>query len=118
MTVNIEYLREWVGRTEEQSDTVTDVPIAGLAATLDRPELSPSKQKNIPLAAHWLYFLPKYFQSEIGNDGHKIRGEFLPPIELPRRMWAGGRLEFGKPLFLGVCGFLYVFCAEGILSLL
>lgn len=95
MSLNIEYLKKWIGRQEEKTDLVTEFPIAGLLALLNRPQ--PDFADNlikIPLASHWLYFLPRYSQFEIGADGHKIKGEFLPPVELPRRMWAGGRLEF------------------------
>jgi 3-methylfumaryl-CoA hydratase len=50
---------------------------------------------------HWLYFLPLARQSEIGPDGHPRRGGFLPPVPLPRRMWAGSQFEFRTPLRLG-----------------
>jgi 3-methylfumaryl-CoA hydratase len=50
---------------------------------------------------HWLYFLPSHRQSEIGADGHAKRGGFLPPVPLPRRMWAGGRFEFRAPVRVG-----------------
>lgn len=86
--------RQWVGRTEQRSDLVTAAPLAGLAATLDRAEDEPLPGAEIPCLAHWLYFLPVVPQSEIGADGHPKRGGFLPPVPLPRRMWAGGRLEF------------------------
>jgi 3-methylfumaryl-CoA hydratase len=55
----------------------------------------------LPELWHWLYFLPHARQSEIGPDGHPKRGGFLPPVPLPRRMWAGGRLEWIKPLVVG-----------------
>jgi 3-methylfumaryl-CoA hydratase len=51
--------------------------------------------------AHWLYFLPSYRQSEAAPDGHLAHGAFLPPLSLPRRMWAGSRLEFLRPLRVG-----------------
>jgi 3-methylfumaryl-CoA hydratase len=51
---------------------------------------------------HWLYFLPQAPQSQIGPDGHPLRGGFLPPVPLPRRMWAGGRLQWqSNPLRVG-----------------
>lgn len=55
----------------------------------------------MPPLWHWLYFLPVHRQSEIGQDGHAKRGGFLPPVPLPRRMWAGGRLQFLRPLQVG-----------------
>ena len=56
----------------------------------------------MPPLWHWLYFLPLARQREIGPDGHPQRGGFLPPVPLPRRMWAGGRLQFDRsPLRVG-----------------
>jgi 3-methylfumaryl-CoA hydratase len=93
--------RGWVGRTERRTDLVTAAPLHALAATLDHdePELLPGA--DIPLLAHWLYFLPATLAREIGPDGHARRGGFLPPVPLPRRMWAGGRLDFHHPLQVG-----------------
>ena len=91
----------WLGRTEERRDTVTATPVAALAATLDRDDPAPGAGTTLPPLWHWLYFLPLAKQSEIGADGHPRRGGFLPPVELPRRMWAGGRLSFLKPLRVG-----------------
>lgn len=94
---------DWVGRTEERRDTVTAAPLAGLAATLDRvdADAAPSATRPVPPLAHWLYFLPTAPQRDIGTDGHPQRGGFLPPVDLPRRMWAGGRLRFVQPLQVG-----------------
>jgi 3-methylfumaryl-CoA hydratase len=55
----------------------------------------------LPPLWHWLYFLPLHRQSEIGADGHAKRGGFLPPVPLPRRMWAGSQFEFRAPLRVG-----------------
>ena len=93
--------RTWIGRTELRTDLVTAAPLAGLAATLDRVEPEPAPGSEMPSLAHWLYFLPFAWQREIGDDGHPKRGSFLPPVPLPRRMWAGGRLEFHHPLLVG-----------------
>jgi 3-methylfumaryl-CoA hydratase len=94
-------LQAWVGRTEERHDVVTEAPIAALAATLDRDDPLPQPGDPVPPLWHWLYFLPGARQSEIGPDGHAQRGGFLPPVALPRRMWAGGRLLFHEPLRVG-----------------
>jgi len=94
-------LQAWVGRTEELHDVVTEAPIAALAATLDRDDPPPQPGEALPALWHWLYFLPRARQSEIGPDGHAQRGGFLPPVALPRRMWAGGRLLFHEPLHVG-----------------
>ena len=91
----------WVGKTETVSDIVTATPYAALSATLDRAAERPPVGTALPPLWHWLYFLPLYRQSEVGPDGHAMRGGFLPPIPLPRRMWAGSQFEFDKPLRVG-----------------
>ena len=98
---SLDPLRAWVGRTERRTDTVTAAPLAGWAATLDRADVRPVPGTPLPPLAHWLYFLPRAAQSEIGADGHPKRGGFLPPVPLPRRMWAGGRLRFEQALHVG-----------------
>ncbi|MET0364822.1 MAG: MaoC family dehydratase N-terminal domain-containing protein, partial [Sphingobium sp.] len=55
----------------------------------------------LPLLHHWLYFWDVKPPEGLGLDGHPARGGFLPPVPLPRRMWAGGRLTFLKPLIVG-----------------
>lgn len=94
-------LKEWIGRSEEVSDTATATPYAALSATFDRPAERPAIGTPLPALWHWLYFLPLHRQSEIGHDGHAKRGAFLPPVPLPRRMWAGSQFEFHKPLAIG-----------------
>ena len=91
----------WIGRSESQSDRLTLRPLAALSATLDRDEGPPREGDLLPPLAHWLYFLPVYRQCDVGPDGHAKRGGFLPPIPLPRRMWAGGRIGFEAPLRAG-----------------
>ena len=97
----IQQLQEWVGKSESLKDTVTAAPMKALSATLDRPDPVPSSGSFLPELWHWLYFLPHARQSEIGPDGHPKRGGFLPPVPRPRRMWAGSRLEWLKPIQLG-----------------
>ena len=91
----------WLGRQETSSDVVAPRPCAALAATLDRDASLPPEGMPLPPLWHWLYFLPLARRSELGEDGHARRGTFLPPVPLPRRMWAGGRLAFHAPLRVG-----------------
>jgi 3-methylfumaryl-CoA hydratase len=91
----------WIGRTETREDTITVAPLVALSALLDRDDPTPRPGDATPPLAHWLYFLPAYRQSEAGPDGHAVKGAFLPPVDLPRRMWAGSRLEFLRPLEVG-----------------
>jgi len=94
----ITHLQEWLGKTETLQDIVTAAPVRALSATLNRPDAAPIKGSFLPELWHWLYFLPCALQSEIGTDGHPKRGGFLPPVPLPRRMWAGSRVEWLAPL--------------------
>ncbi|MDD5325957.1 MAG: MaoC family dehydratase N-terminal domain-containing protein [Polaromonas sp.] len=102
-TATLVHLQSWVGKSETLSDDITAAPVRGLSATLDRDDPAPLPGSALPPLWHWLYFLPQQRQSELGPDGHAKRGGFLPPVPLPRRMWAGGRLQWlqGNPLVVG-----------------
>ena len=99
--LDLTQLKSWVGRRQEQVDVTAPGPIAKLMATLDRDDPVPVPGDPAPPLAHWLYFLSHSRNSELGSDGHDARGGFLPPIPFPRRMWAGGRIEFLQPLRVG-----------------
>lgn len=94
-------LADWVGRSETVTDTATPTPFAALSATLDWPSERPAPGTPLPSLWHWLYFLPLHRQSDIGADGHAKRGGFMPPVPLPRRMWAGSDFVFHQPLLIG-----------------
>ena len=96
--LDVDHLRSWIGRQETLHDRVTRFPVAALSATLDREDPPPAAGDPLPPLWHWLYFLPTARQSVLGPDGHPARGGFLPPVPLPRRMWAGGRFTFHQPL--------------------
>ena len=98
--MDIDGLKGWVGRSEEQTDLAAAAPLAGLAALLDHPD-PPWPAGAVPPLGHWLYFLPRALQRDIAGDGHPHKGGFLPPVPLPRRMWAGGDLQFLAPIPLG-----------------
>jgi 3-methylfumaryl-CoA hydratase len=93
--------RGWIGRTEQRNDAVHAATLDAWAATLDRDDPHAALEDDVPPLAHWLFFLPTARQSTLGPDGHPRRGGFLPAIELPRRMWAGGRLQFHQSLRVG-----------------
>ena len=101
MALDLDLLRSWIGRSELQHDLATAVPPQALAATLDRDDAPRGLGDALPPCWHWLYFLPLARQSGIGADGHPRRGGFLPPVPLPRRMWAGSRIQFHAPLRIG-----------------
>lgn len=100
-TANLSELSRWIGRSESREDTIVEAPLRELSALLDRDDPQPREGDAIPPLAHWLYFLDTHRQSDLGADGHPRRGGFLPPVPLPRRMWAGSRLEFLRPLAVG-----------------
>jgi 3-methylfumaryl-CoA hydratase len=97
MSASSEKLDDWLNKEAVVKDDITAFPLAALAATLDREESG----NTVPPLWHWLYFLPVAPMAEVGPDGHPKRGGFLPPVPLPRRMWAGGRLTFHAPLKVG-----------------
>ncbi len=94
-------LSAWIGRRETREDVIAPGQAERLAATLDWDAPPPGPGEALPPAWHWLYFLDAHRQSRLGPDGHGARGDFLPPVALPRRMWAGGRLAFHRPLPIG-----------------
>lgn len=83
----------WIGRSEVSTEAIAPERVAALAATLDL-ETAPAPREALPPGWHWLFFNPFARRSGLGEDGHPRRGGFLPPIPLPRRMWAGGRLDY------------------------
>lgn len=99
-TVKLEDLSQWAGRTEASSDRITAAPVHALRATLDLPASS-VEGTELPLPWHWMYFSSPARATDVDVDGHPKRGGFLPPVPLPRRMWAGGRLEIKRSLTIG-----------------
>jgi 3-methylfumaryl-CoA hydratase len=98
--IDIDHLKTWVGRSEDAFDVAHAAPLAGLSALLDH-QTPPWIPGEIPPLGHWLYFLPYARQSDIDADGHTKRGGFMPPVPLPRRMWAGNRIAFQSAIPLG-----------------
>ena len=95
-------LLPWQGRQATQRDTVTGFPLQALKATLEAPYAGHGHPgEALPPLWHWLYCLPLHARSALGDDGHARKGGFLPPVPLPRRMWAGGRFGFVAPLRVG-----------------
>ncbi len=98
--IDIAHLQQWTGRSESAQDLIATGTAYALAATLDRDERL-AEGDALPPLWHWIYFWSVSPASGLGPDGHPRRGGFLPPVPLPRRMWAGGRLQFEAPLALG-----------------
>jgi len=101
MTQDLEKLKEWIGQTESDIDYVTVPAVHRLAATLDRADPMPKMGDILPIGWHQILFPRVVRQSQIGADGHPERGDFLPPVPLPRRMFAGKRTTFHADLRVG-----------------
>jgi 3-methylfumaryl-CoA hydratase len=99
--LDLDHLRQWIGRSEQASDLVTAQLVKGLRATLFLDIGTPVTGDAAPFTVHWCLAQPVYPMAMLGPDGHPTRGGFLPPVPLPRRMWAGGKIEFIEPLRVG-----------------
>lgn len=93
---------DWIGRTETVTDDLARSQTAAAAALFDEESLTRPGPDSLPPLWHWFYFLPTAPQSRLSDDGHPERGTFMPPVPLPRRMFAGSRVAFHAPLRLGV----------------
>ena len=91
---------DWIGRKQRSTAEIRLDVTDAMAATLDLSE-APSAGDALPPGWHWLLFNPKAPARELDTDGHPKRGGLLPPIPLPRRMWAAGRLAFHRILPIG-----------------
>ncbi|SFU94331.1 MULTISPECIES: MaoC family dehydratase N-terminal domain-containing protein [unclassified Methylobacterium] len=90
--VDVAHLKSWIGRVREGEDVVTRRILAEYDATL-APHLAPVTAGEAPPALHWCLAPETPRAEELGPDGHAAKGGFLPPVPLPRRMWAGGEIE-------------------------
>ena len=95
-----EAYENWVGREESCTELINASSVRAMAATLDWAQ-SPVVGDPLPSGWQWMFFNPVVARSELGTDGHPKRGGFLPPIELPRRMWAGSRIHYHADLPIG-----------------
>jgi 3-methylfumaryl-CoA hydratase len=87
----------WVGKEQVQTDTLTPALLDRFRATID----SDAKGDIAPQGIHFALCLPDAATATLGPDGHPPRGGFLPPVELPRRMWASSSIEFAAPIHSG-----------------
>jgi 3-methylfumaryl-CoA hydratase len=99
--VSVDQYQAWVGRTEDSEDWVTPTAVRSVKAMFDAADLTTREGDTLPACWHWFFNNQVAAQSQIGPDGHPRRGGFLPPVELPRRMWAGSKLEFRSPIKVG-----------------
>ncbi|QJR35210.1 acyl-CoA dehydrogenase [Gemmatimonas groenlandica] len=93
-------LASWRGRSETVHDELASAQLLAAAATFDDAILTSDRPATIPALWHWFYFLPRAPHARLSPDGHPERGGFMPPVLLPRRMFAGSRMTFHAPLRL------------------
>ena len=101
MGKELEQLKDWIGRRETDVDYVTIPAVHRLAAMLDRDDPMPKNGDPLPVGWQQILFPRIVRQSQIGPDGHPKRGDFLPPVPLPRRMFGGKRITFREQLRVG-----------------
>jgi 3-methylfumaryl-CoA hydratase len=99
--LDLDHLQKWKGGRETAVDYITVPGTHRLAAMLDRDDPFPKLGDPFPLGWHAILFPRIVRHSEIGPDGHPQRGDFLPPVPLPRRMFAGKRVAFHAELRVG-----------------
>lgn len=91
---------DWIGKQEVVSEVLDPQRALQFATTINKPLLCEAGQ-SLPELWHWMVCVAAVPIDQIGRDGHPKKGLFLPPVDLPRRMWAGGRFRFAEPLTLG-----------------
>lgn len=99
--IDIAHLRSWIGREDVADDVVTADLARKYHATFDCPGDAPQEGEVVPRLIHFCLAQPAAPTSRLGEDGHPARGGFLPPVPLPRRMWAGGSFIFTGDLHVG-----------------
>ncbi len=100
LDIDIDHLRRWIGREESAEEVLTEAQVARFAATFDLDRAAAPGAEAPPLI-HLCLCQPAAPTASLGPDGHPARGGFLPPVPLPRRMWAGGAFDFHAPLRVG-----------------
>ncbi len=100
MAEDLEKLKDWIGNSETIEDRASVHPVHGYAALMNEEGI-PQEGDPIGPMGHWFFFKPRVPASQIGPDGHPRRGDFMPPVPLPRRMFGGARTTYHKPLLIG-----------------
>jgi 3-methylfumaryl-CoA hydratase len=99
--LDTDHLGQWIGNKETTAETISVEPLQRMRAMLDYTPKTMTDGEVVPPLWHWAYFINPVRASDLGRDGHASQGEFMPPIPLPRRMWAGSQITFSEPLRVG-----------------
>ena len=102
MTQFNELFPGWRPKVERCTDMISPAPVNRLAATLDEPAPDYGEGDRLPPLWHWIFTIKPVPHSGLGEDGHPRRGGFLPPVTLPRRLFAGMKTDFLHPLTIGL----------------
>ena len=97
--IPIDHLRTWIGKKDHQTDIITPEVVKRFNATLGGHTEFNSE---LPLGIHWCLAQPNVVRAGLGDDGHPIKGGFMPPVPLPRRMWASSKIQFNESLKVGL----------------
>ena len=99
--VDIDHLRKWIGKIDNVTDYVTPIVEQRYRATLNMDIGNPKDGEPVTSGLHWMLGWNLVKNDELGVDSHPALGEFLPPVPLPRRMWAGSEIKVLKPIRVG-----------------
>ena len=99
--VDIDHLRKWIGKIDNVTDYVTPIVEQRYRATLNMDIRNPKDGDPVTSGLHWMLGWNLVKNDELGVDSHPALGEFLPPVPLPRRMWAGSEIKVLKPIRVG-----------------
>ena len=99
--VDIDHLRKWIGKIDNVADYVTPIVEQRYRATLNMDIGNPKDGDPVTSGLHWMLGWNLVKNDELGVDSHPALGEFLPPVPLPRRMWAGSEIKVLKPIRVG-----------------
>ena len=99
--VDIDHLRKWIGKIDTVTDYVTPIVEQRYRATLNMDIGNPKDGEPVTSGLHWMLGWNLVKNDELGVDSHPALGEFLPPVPLPRRMWAGSEIKVLKPIRVG-----------------
>ena len=100
MTLDIATFSSWIGKTETMQEQLSPELVGRFNATLGS-DFSVAVGESAPPLIHLCLAQPSLPADQLGEDGHPRRGGFLPPVPLPRRMWAGSAIRFHAPLAVG-----------------
>lgn len=98
--IDLALLQSWQ-RRQTSDDVITLARVRALAATLDYDPDAIHEGALLPPLYHWLFCLEPTRSSDLAHDGHETKGEFMPPVPFPRRMFAGARIDFVGELRIG-----------------